>query len=72
MDGISTIPTLSKQCQAFLYGDLEEDEPISGYSTPPDCWFEPTQEGHVLKLLKALALPGWQYMEVDGTVQAAC
>ena len=45
--------------QAFLYGDLEEDEPI--YIKPPDGWFEPVPEGHVLQLLKA----------VYGTVQAA-
>ena len=44
--------------QAFLYGDLEEDEPI--YIKPPDQWFEQVPEGHVLQLLKA----------VYGTVQA--
>ena len=45
--------------QAFLYGDLDEDEPI--YIKPPDWWSEPVPEGHVLQLLKA----------VYGTVQAA-
>ena len=45
--------------QAFLYDDLEDDEPI--FITPPDWWLEPIQEGHVLQLLKA----------VYGTVQAA-
>ena len=33
--------------QAFLYGDLEDDEPI--YITPPDWWLEPVPEGHVLQ-----------------------
>ena len=45
--------------QAFLYGDLEEDEPI--YFKPPDWWFEPVPERHVLQSLKS----------VYGTVQAA-
>ena len=40
--------------QAFLYGDLEEDEPM--YIKPPDWWFEPVPEGHVLQLLKAVCL----------------
>ena len=34
--------------QAFLYGDLEVDEPI--YIKPPDWWFEPVPESHVLQL----------------------
>ena len=45
--------------QAFLYGDLEDDEPI--YIALPDWWLKPVPEGHVLQLLKA----------VYGTVQAA-
>ena len=45
--------------QAFLYGDLDEDEPI--YIRAPDWWFEPVQEGSMLQLMKA----------VYGTVQAA-
>ena len=32
--------------QAFLYGDLEDDEPI--YITPPDWWLEQIPEGHVV------------------------
>ena len=46
--------------QAFLYSNLEEDENI--YIKPPDWWFEPVPEEHVLQLLKA----------VHGTVQATC
>ena len=45
--------------QAFLYDDLENDEPI--YIALPDCWLEPVPEGHVLQLLTA----------VSGTVRAA-
>ena len=35
--------------QAFLYGDLDEDEPI--FIKPPNRLFEPAPEGHVLQLL---------------------
>ena len=36
--------------QAFLYGDLEDD---LSYITPPDWWFEPIPERHILQLLKS-------------------
>ena len=38
--------------QAFLYGEMEEDEKV--YIRPPDWWPEPIPEGHVLLLLKSM------------------
>jgi hypothetical protein len=38
--------------QAFLYGDMLEDEVV--YVKPPDWWFDPIQEGHVIKLKNAI------------------
>ena len=38
--------------QAFLYGDMLEDEEV--YVKPPDWWFDPIPEGHVFKLKKAI------------------
>jgi hypothetical protein len=41
--------------QAFLYGDMGEDENIvKVYIRPPDKWPEPIPEGHVLLLLKSM------------------
>ena len=38
--------------QAFLYGEMGEDETV--YIRPPDWWPEPIPEGHVLLLLKSM------------------
>jgi hypothetical protein len=38
--------------QAFLYGDMLEDEEVD--VKPPGWWFYPVPEGHVFKLKKAI------------------
>ena len=38
--------------QAFLYGDMAEDEDV--YVEPPGWWFAPIPEGHVFRLKKAI------------------
>ena len=38
--------------QAFLYGEMEEDEKI--YIRPPNWWQEPISDGHVLLLIKSM------------------
>ena len=40
--------------QAFLYGELEDDEPIYIMTTSPDWWLEQVPEGHGLQLLEAV------------------
>ncbi len=38
--------------QAFLYGEMEENEKV--YIRSPDWWQEPIPDGHVLLLLKSM------------------
>ncbi len=38
--------------QAFLYGEMEEDEKV--YLRPPDWWPEPIPDDHVRLLLKSI------------------